>query len=461
MNPRKFLSVLGVLTIAALVLTACPAPTPQIVEIEKPVVVEKEVVKTVEVEKEVPVEKVVKETVVVEKEVVKEVEKPRVEVRLSGWAANPQETALLESLLYKFSVANPDILVKYEPITGDYWAAISTMVASGEEPDIYYMDIFQFPFYVSKQVLSPLDDFMAASGVSKEEFIPSLINAFSAEGKVYGIPKDFNTLALFYNKAYFEAAGLDEPTDDWTWDDLKAAAVALSKPDESIYGFGVPPDAGRFPVFVFQNGGHIMSEDFSDTLLDSPEAIKAAEFYTGFRADGSGAIPSDVGEGWQGTAFGKGSLAMVYEGGWLIPYLNEQFPETQYGAVVPPAGPAGEGNLVFTVAYVISKNSKNPEAAWKVIDFLTNEESQITVLTSGFALPSRAVLKDHEYFETHPASAAIFRGAAFATPFMWGVHGSDVNDQMSKALERVYLEGQSPADALKEAAETLREVLAE
>ncbi len=414
--------------------------------------------KTVTVTKEV--EKVVTKEVVVTQEV--KVPAERVEIRLSGWAANPQETALLESLLYRFSVENPDIVVKYEPITGDYWAAINTMVATGEEPDVYYMDIFQFPAFAANDVLLPIDDFMAESGVSREDFIPALIDAFTADGVTYGIPKDFNTLGLFYNKDLFDAAGLDYPTDDWTWDDLRAAAEALSDPANNVYGLGVPPDPGRFPIFVFQNGGSIMNEDFSDTLLDSPEAIAAAEFYTSFRKDGFGATPQDVGEGWQGTVFGKQQFAMVYEGGWLIPYLNEQFPEVNYGVVTPPAGPAGEGNLIFTVAYVISKNSEHPEAAWRLIEFLTNEASQTTVLESGFALPTREALLESEYLKNNPASAAIFRGAfEGAHPFMWGLVGSDVNEQMGKALERVFLEDQPVDEAMKQAAEAIRQAIAE
>lgn len=401
------------------------------------------------------------ETVEVPVTEIVEVPAERVEVRLSGWAANPQETALLESLLYRFSVENPDIVVKYEPITGDYWASINTMVAAGEEPDIYYMDIFQFPAFAENEVLVPLDDQMAASGVAREDFVPALIDAFTFGGVTYGIPKDFNTLGLFYNQGMFEASSLALPTDDWTWDDLKGAATALSDPDSNIFGFGVPADAGRFPVFVFQNGGQVMNADFSDTLLDSEEAVGAAEFYTSFRGDGSGAIPADVGEGWQGTSFGKSQFAMVYEGGWLIPYLKDQFPDVTYGVVTPPAGPGGEGNLIFTVAYVISQNSENPDAAWRVIEFLTNPASQETVLTSGFALPSRAALQDHEYLTNNPASAAIFRGALEgASPFMWGPIGSDVNDQMSKALERIYLEGQAADESLQQAAEAIREAIA-
>ncbi|MEW6233216.1 MAG: ABC transporter substrate-binding protein [Chloroflexota bacterium] len=402
-----------------------------------------------------PTPKIVKETVVVEKE------KARPVVRLSGWTASPEEENLLRASLYEFSQKYPDVVVKYEPITADYWPKMLTMVTAGTEPDIYYMDIFQFPFYASKEVLLPQDDLMAKTGTKKEDFIPSLLNAFTWKGKVYGIPKDFNTLALFYNKKLFKDAGLKGPTDDWTWTDLKAAAAKLTDKAKKVYGVGVPADPGRFPIFVFQNGGQVMNKDFTDTLLDSPEAIAAAEFYTGLRKEGSGAIPSDVGEGWQGTAFGKGSFAMVYEGGWMIPYLKAQFPNTEYGAVLPPAGPKSEGNLIFTVSYVISKKSKNPEAAWTVINYLTGPENQTTVLKSGFALPSRKALLNDPYFKDHPISATVFRGAEIGTPFMWGLKGSDVNEQMGQGLERVYLKGQSPADAMKEAATKIRAKLKE
>jgi multiple sugar transport system substrate-binding protein len=441
---KALFRLLVALVALSLLLTACATPTAETV-VEKVVetqVVEKEVVVTQEVVKQVPAERAV--------------------VRLSGWASSPEETALLQSLLLDFTVENPDIVVKYEPITGDYWATLRTSIASGTEPDIYYMDIFQFPAFAQDGVLLPLDDLMAKTGTKREEFIPSLIDAFSVDGVTYGIPKDFNTLGLFYNKDLFAKAGIAEPTDDWTWDDLKAAAAATSDAANNVYGLGVPADPGRFPIFVFQNGGMIMSEDYSNTLLDSPEAIAAAQYYTDFRKDKIGALPADVGEGWQGTVFGKGQFAMVFEGGWLIPYLNKQFPETKYGVVLPPAGPKGEGNLIFTVSYSISNNCKNPEAAWRVIQYLTSEAAQTKVLESGFALPSRISLQNSDYLKNNPASSAIFRGALEgAKPFVWGIVGSDVNEQMGKALERIYLENQAVDASLKQAAEVIRQKIAE
>lgn len=425
---------LSVLWLVAVLLAACGAPaTPETVTIV--------------------------ETVTVMETQIVEVPAEQTEVRLSGWASSPSETALLESLLYRFSVENPDIVVKYEPITGDYKQALLTSIASGTEPDVYYIDIFWWQELAKNDVLLPIDDL----GFNRDEFIPALVDAFTYDGKSYGIPKDFNTLGMFYNKELFDKAGLEYPTDDWTWDNLKEAAGALtdlSDANKPVYGFCTPPDPGRFPAFVFQNGGTVMNADTSDTTLDSEAAIGAAEFYTSFRAEQIGALPSDLGEGWQGTLFGKGQCAMVYEGGWLIPYLRDQFPGTQYGVVLPPAGPAGEGNLIFTVAWGISANTENPEASWRVIEFLTNEASQKTVLESGFALPSRISLQESEYLTNNPNSAAIFNGALNgAYPFFWGAVGSDVNDQMGKALERVFKENQAVADAMKEASEAIRNAI--
>lgn len=163
MFEKRFV-LLGILSILALLVVACaPAATPQVV---------RETV-VVEVPAEAPV------------------------VRLSGWTSSPAEDNLVRQILLDCGVSNPDVRVKYEPIPANYGQVIRTEVAAGTEPDIYYMDIFEFPFFAGEGVLQPLDDYMAEQGISRDDFIASLINAFTFDGQTYGIPKDFNTLALF------------------------------------------------------------------------------------------------------------------------------------------------------------------------------------------------------------------------------------------------------------------------
>jgi multiple sugar transport system substrate-binding protein len=449
MKHLKFISVLFAL---AILVTACATPTAQTI------------VQTVEVP--VAQTQVVKETQVVNQVQTQVVEVPAktTTVTLSGWASSPAETALYLQLINNFMVANPGIIVNYQPITGDYAQTMLTNFAAGTVPDIFYVDVSVFQVWAANGVLLPLDDLMASTSTTKDMFVPSLLNAFTFDGKVMGIPKDFNTLGLFYNKDIFDNAKVAYPTDSWTWDDLKNAAKSLTNltdPKNPVYGFCDPSDAGRFPVFVFQNGGTIMTPDFSDTNLDAQAAIDAATFYTGFRADKTGATPADLGQGWQGTDFGMGQCAMVYEGGWLIPYMTQSFPNVNYGVARLPAGPAGKGNMIFTVSWSISATTKEPDAAWKVVEYLTNEASQTAVLESGLALPSRASLQNSDYFTNNPNSAAIFNGSFDnAVPFYWGPAGNDVNTEIGKALDRIYLQNEAVDQSFKEAAVAIRAAIA-
>src|SRR5207244_10424906 len=112
---------------------------------------------------------------------------------------------------------------------------------------------------IKQSNMIPLNDQMAKTGTSKSDFVPSLLSAFSYNGKVFGIPKDFNTLGLVYNKDLFKAANVKEPTNDWTWDDLKTAAKALTKGD--VVGLSLPADAARFMPVPSAPGRDVAATD--------------------------------------------------------------------------------------------------------------------------------------------------------------------------------------------------------
>ncbi len=448
----KHLKYLSVLFALAILVSACATATPTA----------QTIIQTVEVP--VAQTQIVKQTQVVSQTQVVNVPATAATVTLSGWASSPAETALYLQLVNNFMVANPGIIVNYQPITGDYAQTMLTNFASGTVPDIFYVDVSYFQVWASKGVLLPMDDLMTATSTTKDMFVPSLLNAFTFDGKVMGIPKDFNTLGLFYNKDLFDAAKVAYPTDSWTWTDLTNAAKALTNLKDSknpVYGFCDPSDAGRFPVFIYQNGGTITTPDFATPTLTTTQAIEAATFYTSFRADKIGAIPADLGQSWQGTDFGMGQCAMVYEGGWLIPYMTQSFPNVKYGVARLPAGPAGKGNMIFTVSWSISATTKNPDVAWKVVEYLTNEASQTQVLQSGLALPSRASLQNSDYFTQNPNAAAIFNGSFDnAFPFYWGPASSDIQTAIGKALDRVYLQNMAVADSMAQAEADARAAIA-
>lgn len=373
------------------------------------------------------------------------------EVRISGWSSTPTEDALLTESINAFMVANPDVKVKWEPIAKDYETVLKTNLAASTEADVFYVDIFWADSIMKTGKLLALDDLMAKGGVNKNDYVPSLLNAFTYQSKVYGIPKDFNTLGLVYNKTLFQAAGVKEPTNDWSWDDLKAAAKTLTKGD--VVGLSLPADAARFMPFLWAAGGDLAN-------INNAAGQSATDFYTGFEAkDGLSKLPSELGMGWAGEAFEKGKAAMVFEGGWLPADLNANFKNVSYGVVQLPKGPVAKSNLIFTVSYSVSAKTKNPDASFALVKYLTGKENQSKILKAGFALPTQQSLAPEI---TNVNSKAIFDGAPYGKPFNYAAANTGkVNDEINKALESIMLKKSSVKDALDKLATTIKPLLAQ
>ena len=371
------------------------------------------------------------------------------DIRISGWSSTPTEDGLLTDSIKAFMTANPGVNVKWEPIAQDYSTVLKTNLAAGTEADVFYIDVSDIDSLMKTGKLLALDDYMSKTGTSKSDFVSTLINAFSYNGKVYGIPKDFNTLGLVYNKDLFKAAGIAEPTNDWSWTDLSAAAKKLTT--GGVVGLSLPADAARFMPFLWQAGGDLAN-------INNAAGIAAADFYTGFEAkDNVSKLPSELGMGWPGEAFEKGKAAMVFEGGWLPADLNNNFKNVNYGVVQMPKGTAGKSNLIFTVSYSVSAKTKNPNAAWALTNYLTGADNQAKVLKAGFALPTRQALSSQI---TNANSKAIFDGAPYGKPFNYAsTNTGKVNDAISKALESIMLKKSSTKDALDALATTIKPLL--
>lgn len=376
----------------------------------------------------------------------------KIPLRFSGYAGNPAETDLMHKLVRDFNYAQGEIHARYEPVPGAYYPKILTMLASKTAPDVLYLDILYFrPFLAKRTILRPLNDFLATSSTRPADFIPSLVRAFSDEDAIYGIPKDFNTLGLYYNRSSFERAGLPYPDATWDLERFRQAAIKLTRRAKGNvqYGFALAPDTtDRFLPIAHMFGAKLFGPDGKCTIA-SPEGIRALEFYSGLKLlDHAAIFPSEVGSSFSGDALGREEAAMAFEGSWLTPYLQTTFPTLRYGVSQLPRGPAGRSNFLFTVAYVIPQSSRHAEAAWKLIEFLTSAEAQSQIT---FALPSRRAISQ-EYVARHPEYRPILEAAAYALPYDFGPQGPRINDRLGVALQEVVLSVKPAARALEDAA---------
>ncbi|NOZ51507.1 MAG: extracellular solute-binding protein, partial [Chloroflexi bacterium] len=151
---------------------------------------------------------------------------PGAKIVFSGWGDETEQQIYRDSIV-RFNKLYPDVTVDYQPIPADFQTKLKAQMAGGVAPDVFYVDDQLMTAFGSSGQLLPLDGFMAEAGVSRDGFIPALLTIFTLDGKTYGLPKDWGTLGLVYLPEAFAKAGIAEPTADWTWDDLKAAAEAI------------------------------------------------------------------------------------------------------------------------------------------------------------------------------------------------------------------------------------------
>jgi multiple sugar transport system substrate-binding protein len=368
----------------------------------------------------------------------------------SGWGDETEQQIYRDSI-DRFNEVCPAVTVDYQPIPADFQTKLKASMAGGTAPDVFYVDDQLMTAFGPTGQLLPLDDFMGAGGTNRDDFIPALLSIFTQNGVTYALPKDWGTLGLVYLPEAFAAAGLDEPTADWGWEDLKAAAEAIAATGE-YGGFCQNADWARFAPWAFGNGGAYANADLTAAALNSVEVLEAAEFVTGMYADGSLVTAADVGAGWCGEAIGKALVGMTYEGGWMVNYMRNEFPDVEWKAQELPAGPVGKADIIFTNGIGVNASTQYPQAAAAFTIFVTGAENQGEIVQTGFA------------YSTHPEQlddvvdandAAIARGGTFELTRVayWGPNTGKVNDAVSQALERVYLGDQTVAEAFEQANE--------
>jgi multiple sugar transport system substrate-binding protein len=329
---------------------------------------------------------------------------------------------------------------------------------------VFSVGQFEFPSYQNAGVIAEGGDHI----VEMDDIYPSLLDAFTFEGTAYCPPKDFSTLALYYNQDTFDAAGVEYPTADWTWEDMRAAAEAITNADvtnsegEEMTGFSAQIDRNRWLAFFYANNAELFNEE-GEVVFDSEEAVEALNFYASFVDDNIGAAPGDLGgSGWNGEAFGRGLAAMTVEGNWAIGYLESDFPELNWGVAEIPTAPSGEkGTLTFTVCWAVSAQAEGEvaEAAWRLVNFLTGPEGAEFVATSGFGvMPARASFGDL-WLETRGEEFEPFvAGAEYAVAPVFPLGYADFTTALDEATTAVLTGEEDAEDAIADAADVAREI---
>jgi multiple sugar transport system substrate-binding protein len=302
-------------------------------------------------------------------------------VRFMNFSANGGHEKDLDAIVTAFESANKDIDVQVETVPYDsYFTKLQTSVAGGTAADAFELNYENFVTYAKNGSLAEL------KGVDTAAYTPSLLEAFSADGKQYGLPESFSNVVLFYNKTLFDKAGVDAPTAEWTWKDEQAAAAKLTNAKAKVWGDYQPISFHEFYKTLAQSGGTFLSEDGKSAAFNSPEGVQAATWLVEkagttmpTEKDGAGTPDFDT------NLFKSGKLAMWHTGIWMFGALADV--PFEWDVVVEP-GNTDKASAMFTNGVVVNNASKSKDAAQKWIAFLSSSDAMVqTRLKTSWELP--------------------------------------------------------------------------
>ncbi|HEX2993940.1 MAG TPA: sugar ABC transporter substrate-binding protein, partial [Anaerolineales bacterium] len=315
-----------------------------------------------------------------------------VTISMMMWG-DPAELEVWNQIVADFHQANPNITVKVEVSDWDsYWTKLKTMLSAGTPPDVFAMDAPLYLDYQSRGVLLNLQPYLDKNPDLLNGVYPQTLEAYKTSDGMYGLPRDFQTVVLFYNKDMFDAAGVAYPTADWTYDDLREAAKKLTKDsngDGKTDQFGFYSDLWDMELIwseaIWAHGGEIVSADHTKTLIGEPKAREAWQlFHDMMFEDQSWPNSTTAGE-YGGDPFLAGVAAMTTIGHWVVPGYSEV--DFKWDVAPMPKGPAGQATSVNSAGFVIGKASKNQDAAFEFLKYVLSEPAQKRLAQLGFACP--------------------------------------------------------------------------
>jgi multiple sugar transport system substrate-binding protein len=313
-----------------------------------------------------------------------------------------QDFELWSAVIDAFDEAHPGVDVAQEYVAGwygHYETKLRQQMVAGSTPHVAMMQI------------GPLQHLAAGfAHVPDAEWVRALdesgVGACLVGGRLKGVPVSGGNLLIYLNPRCFERAGIEVPSDDWTIDEFRATAEALTRDfdeDEVIDQFGFwQPGWIYYLPFLWSFGGRMVDDAGGRWLLTDDAAEDAVGFYQGMRMGGAGfgrrvcPQPEETAQMIQDVGFLTGRTAMCVNGPWFQPFLAETSLAEVYEVRDIPSGPGGRWTRMTWDAVCVAEGLEGAEAdaAWRFVEFVCSVDGQRMIAGAGRALPSLEEARD-------------------------------------------------------------------
>ena len=381
----------------------------------------------------------------------------KVEITYGFW--DKKQVPAIEEIIKLFNEKNPNIKVKTELTPyAQYFQKLETAATGGALPDVLWMNGPHVVQYAEGKVILPLSDMAKKDNYSLDNYPKSLIDLYTVDGNLYGIPKDFDTTGLWYNKKIFDEAGVPYPDDTWDWNKLKEVATKLTNKDKGIWGYAaLMGNQGGYYDLIWQNGGHIISDDGKSVGFDQPEAIEALKYNISFIKEGLSPTQAQMTETAASELFSSGKIAMMFDGPWMVPEYKKN-PDLNV-AVVPKG--KQRAVAIHGLSNVIAANTKHKDAAWKFVQFLGSKEAAEVFAKTGTVIPAYNGTQD-AWLKSVPNLnlQAFIDGVDYSVPLPSVKNTGEIWQYETDILKKAWSEEESVEDAVKELTKKANEALA-
>jgi multiple sugar transport system substrate-binding protein len=390
-----------------------------------------------------------------------------------------------------FAKANPGLSVRITQNGWDtYWSKLTAGFIADTAPDVFTDHLAKFAQYVDLKVLRPLDDLGPTSDIRDSDYQEGLAALWKGQdGNRYGAPKDWDTIAIFYDNAAIKAAGVDpatlqtlnwNPQDGGTFEKVVAHLTVdangvrgdepgFDKNNVTVHGLSAEGSGGagwgqtQWSPFAASAGWQATDKNPWGTRfnLDQPVLQDTLNWYFGLVRKGYMANYEEIGGA---NAIGtdkqiqSGTAAMGFSGSWMISTFSKltdaDGKKLDIGLAPTPIGPTGKRASMFNgLADSITTLSKQPENAAKWVKYMSGEECQNIIGESGVVFPARpngtnlavAYNKNERNLDVTPFTQQVAQKTTFLFPVT--TNAADITALMVPRLDAVYI-GSSPVSSL-------------
>ncbi|MCM1947947.1 extracellular solute-binding protein [Streptomyces hydrogenans] len=299
------------------------------------------------------------------------------------------EDKVFKKVAEDFTKKHPKVTVKYVNVPfGEAQNKFKNAAQAGAgAPDVIRSEVAWTPDFANLGYLAPLDGTAALK--DQGDFLEQAAASTKYNGKTYAVPQVIDSMGVFYNKKIFKEAGVEVPK---SIAELKTVSATIKEKTGKTGLYLRGDDPYWFLSFLYGEGGDMVDADNKTVTVDNEAGVKA--FKTVKDLVDSKAAITDATNGWDNmqAAFKDGKVAMMINGPWAVAdtYAGKEFADKANLGIAPvPAGSAGQGAPQGGHNLAVYAGSKNLEASYAFVEYMTSVENQAKVTQELSLLPTR------------------------------------------------------------------------